>query len=56
MVAMMRVDYRYLRLVSIPGYVIAVALLVLVFVDQFNIVVGGFYGLKALERWLMAEA
>src|SRR6187431_333994 len=46
MVAMMRVDYRYLRLVSIPGYVIALGLLVLVFVDQFNIVVGG------SARWL----
>ena len=34
MVAMMRVDYRYLRLVSIPGYVIALGLLVLVFVDD----------------------
>ena len=46
MVAMMRVDYRYLRLVSIPGYVIALGLLVLVFVDEFNIVVGG------SARWL----
>jgi cell division protein FtsW len=46
LVAMMRVDYRYLRLVSIPGYVIALGLLVLVFVDQFNIVVGG------SARWL----
>ena len=46
MVAMMRVDYRYLRLVSIPGYVVALGLLVLVFVDQFNIVVGG------SARWL----
>ena len=46
MVAMMRVDYRYLRLVSIPGYVIALGLLVLVFVDDFNIVIGG------SARWL----
>ncbi len=46
MVAMMRVDYRYLRLASIPGYVVALALLVLVFVDEFNIVVGG------SARWL----
>ena len=46
MVAMMRVDYRYLRLVSIPGYVLAIGLLVLVFVDEFNIVVGG------SARWL----
>jgi cell division protein FtsW len=46
MVAMMRVDYRYLRLVSIPGYVVALGLLVLVFVDDLNIVVGG------SARWL----
>ena len=46
MVAMMRVDYRYLRLVSIPGYALALGLLVLVFVDEFNIVVGG------SARWL----
>jgi cell division protein FtsW len=46
MVAMMRVDYRYLRLASIPGYVIALGLLVLVFVDQYNIVIGG------SARWL----
>jgi cell division protein FtsW len=46
MVAMMRVDYRYLRLVSIPGYVVALGLLVLVFVDDFNIVIGG------SARWL----
>ena len=46
MVAMMRIDYRYLRLASIPGYVIALGLLVLVFVDEFNIVVGG------SARWL----
>jgi cell division protein FtsW len=46
MVAMMRVDYRYLRLASIPGYVVALGLLVLVFVDEYNIVVGG------SARWL----
>jgi cell division protein FtsW len=46
MVAMMRIDYRYLRLVSIPGYVVALALLGLVFVDQYNIVIGG------SARWL----
>ena len=46
MVAMMRVDYRYLRLVSVPFFVVAVALLVLVFVPQLNIVVGG------SARWL----
>jgi cell division protein FtsW len=46
MVGMMRIDYRYLRLASIPGYVVALGLLVLVFVDEFNIVVGG------SARWL----
>jgi len=46
MVAMMRVDYRYLRLVSVPFFVVAVVLLVLVFVPQLNIVVGG------SARWL----
>jgi cell division protein FtsW len=46
MVGMMRIDYRYLRLASIPGYVIALGLLGLVFVDEFNIVVGG------SARWL----
>jgi cell division protein FtsW len=46
MALMMRVDYRYLRLVSVPLYVVAIALLVLVFVPQFNIVVGG------SARWL----
>ena len=46
MAFMMRVDYRYLRLVSLPLYLIAIALLVLVFVPQLNIVVGG------SARWL----
>jgi cell division protein FtsW len=46
MVAMMRIDYRYLRLASIPAYAIALGLLVLVFVDEFNIVIGG------SARWL----
>ena len=46
MAVMMRVDYRYLRLVSVPFYLLALALLVLVFVPQFNIVVGG------SARWL----
>jgi cell division protein FtsW len=46
MAAMMRVDYRYLRLVSVPLYVVAIVLLALVFVPQFNIVVGG------SARWL----
>jgi cell division protein FtsW len=46
MAAMMRVDYRYLRFVSVPLYVLALALLVLVFVPSLNIVVGG------SARWL----
>jgi len=46
MAVMMRVDYRYLRLASVPFYGVAVVLLVLVFVPQFNIVVGG------SARWL----
>ena len=46
MVVMMKVDYRYLRLVSVPFYIVAVALLILVFVPQFNRVVGG------SARWL----
>ena len=46
MVVMMRVDYRYLRLASIPGYLASLALLVLVFVPSLNIVVGG------SARWL----
>ena len=43
---MMRLDYRYLRLASVPLYLVAIVLLVLVFVPQFNIVVGG------SARWL----
>ena len=46
MLVMMRVDYRYLRLASVPVYVIAIVLLVLVFVPSLNIVVGG------SARWL----
>lgn len=46
MAVMMRVDYRYLRLVSVPFYLIAIALLVLVFVPELNIVIGG------SARWL----
>lgn len=46
MAVMMRVDYRWLRLASLPFYVVAIGLLVLVFVPQFNIVVGG------SARWL----
>ena len=46
MVLMMRVDYRYLRLVSVPFYLFAIALLLLVFVPQLNVVIGG------SARWL----
>ena len=46
MLVMMRVDYRYLRLASVPFYVLAIGLLVLVFVPQFNVVIGG------SARWL----
>jgi cell division protein FtsW len=46
MAAMMRVDYRYLRLASVPMYLVAIALLVLVFVPALNIEVGG------SARWL----
>lgn len=46
MALMMRVDYRYLRLVSVPFYLFAIGLLILVFVPQFNIVIGG------SARWL----
>ena len=44
---MMRVDYRYLRLVSVPFYLVAIVLLVLVFVPAVqHRVVGG------SARWL----
>jgi cell division protein FtsW len=46
MAVMTRIDYRYLRLVSIPILAVSVGLLVLVFVPEFNIVVGG------SARWL----
>ena len=46
MAAMMRVDYRYLRLASVPFLIVSMALLVLVFVPDFNVVVGG------SARWL----
>ena len=47
MAIVMRIDYRVLRLASVPGYVVAVALLVLVFVPSLNRVVGG------SARWLV---
>jgi cell division protein FtsW len=47
MAVVMRLDYRVLRLASVPGYVVAVVLLVLVFVPSLNRVVGG------SARWLV---
>jgi cell division protein FtsW len=46
MTVMMKVDYRYLRLVSVPVFLVAIALLALVFVPSLNVVVGG------SARWL----
>ncbi len=46
MVVMMRIDYRYLRLASVPAYVSGLVLLVLVFVPSLNVVIGG------SARWL----
>ena len=47
MVITMRIDYRWLRMVSVPAYVITVVLLILVFVPGLNKVVGG------SARWLV---
>jgi cell division protein FtsW len=47
MVVTMRIDYRVLRLVSLPAYLVGIALLVMVFVPAFNRVVGG------SARWLV---
>lgn len=47
MVIMMRVDYRWLRVVSVPLFLIAIASLLLVFVPGLNKVVGG------SARWLV---
>jgi len=46
MAAMMRVDYRYLRFISVPAYIFGAVLLVLVFVPGLNVVIGG------SARWL----
>ena len=46
MVAMMRIDYRWLRVASVPLFAIGIVGLLLVFVPQINIVVGG------SARWL----
>ena len=47
MVVVMRIDYRWLRLVSVPGYFVALVLLALVFVPSLGRVVGG------SARWLV---
>ncbi len=47
MLVISRFDYRYLRLVSVPGYAVSLVLLVLVFVPSLNKVVGG------SARWLV---
>jgi cell division protein FtsW len=47
MLVMMRIDYRWLRIVSVPAYLGAVVLLVLVFVPSLGRVVGG------SARWLV---
>jgi len=47
MLLVMRVDYRWLRMVSVPAYAVAIGLLVLVFVPSLNRVVGG------SARWLV---
>jgi len=41
MVVMMRVDYRWLRVASVPLFVIGIVGLLLVFVEPINIVIGG---------------
>jgi cell division protein FtsW len=46
MLLMMRVDYRYLRLISVPLFIIALIGLVLVFVPGLGITVGG------AARWI----
>ena len=46
MLVLMRVDYRLLRIVSMPAYVVAIGLLILVFVPGLGRVVGG------SARWL----
>jgi cell division protein FtsW len=47
MVAMMRIDYRWLRVASVPMFLVAGATLILVFVPDLNRVVGG------SARWLV---
>jgi cell division protein FtsW len=47
MVGVMRIDYRWLRLASVPAYLVALVLLILVFVPSLGRVVGG------SARWLV---
>ncbi|HZM72961.1 MAG TPA: putative lipid II flippase FtsW [Candidatus Polarisedimenticolia bacterium] len=47
MLVLMRIDYRLLRITSLPAYLVAAGLLVLVFVPGWNRVVGG------SARWLV---
>ena len=47
MLVLMRIDYRLLRMTSLPAYLVAAGLLVLVFVPGWNRVVGG------SARWLV---
>jgi len=47
MIVMMRVDYRWLRVVSVPLFLVGIVALVLVFVPGLNRVVGG------SARWLV---
>ncbi len=46
MLVMMRVDYRVLRVLSVPLFLIGIGSLILVFVPSINVVVGG------SSRWL----
>ena len=46
MVVMMRIDYRWLRKVSVPAFIVAIGMLVLVLIPGFGIKVGG------SARWL----
>jgi len=50
MLVMMRVDYRYLRLASVPMYIVALVALALLFVPSLSIEVGG------SARWLKLGA
>lgn len=47
MILMMRVDYRWLRVLSVPAYLVGIGLLILVFVPSLGRVVGG------SARWLV---